>query len=88
MITEADFLSVVDAFLLASRWKDATLSSYLFNDGKKLSQLRDGRTLTVSRLNDALRYLSTNWPKDAVWPDSVMRPVLETKTIPIPDPPS
>lgn len=88
MITELNFLSVVDAFLVAKNWKDATLSSYVFNDGKKITQLRSGKTITLTRLNDALRYLSLNWPENAEWPETVQRPILELKTIPIEEPPS
>lgn len=88
MITELHFLSVVDAFLAAKNWKDGTLSSYVFNDGKKITQLRNGKSITVTRLNDALRYLSTNWPENAEWPEDVQRPILELKTIPIEEPPS
>jgi hypothetical protein len=74
MITEADLLAVIDAFSAAYGWKDATASTHLFNDGKKVAQLRAGGTITVSRLNDALQYLSSNWPRGARWPKGVKRP--------------
>lgn len=74
MITEADLLAVIDAFSAAYGWKDATASTHLFNDGKKVAQLRAGGTITVSRLNDALKYLSANWPRGARWPKGVKRP--------------
>jgi hypothetical protein len=77
MITEAHLLSVIDAFSSAKGWKDATISSHVFNDGKKVAQLRAGGSITLSRLNEAFYYLSKNWPDNAVWPDSVDRPAIE-----------
>lgn len=74
MITEADLLSVIDAFAAARGWKDATISSNVFNDGKKVAQLRAGGTITLSRLNDAFNYLDKNWPEGATWPANVSRP--------------
>lgn len=76
MITEADLLSVVDAYSAAKGWTDATTSTRVFNDGKKISQLRDGGTITVTRLNDTLQFLSANWPKGARWPKGVKRPPI------------
>lgn len=76
MLTEADLLAVVDAFSAAKGLKDATISSHVFNDGKKISQLRNGRSITVSRANFALRFLSKNWPDGADWPDHVPRPPM------------
>lgn len=74
MITETDLLSVIDAFSAAKGWKDATVSSNVFNDGKKVAQLRAGKTITLTRLNDALNYLDKNWPESAQWPANVHRP--------------
>lgn len=88
MITEAHLLSVIDAFSSAKGWKDATISSHVFNDGKKVAQLRAGGSITLSRLNEAFYYLSKNWPDNAVWPDSVDRPLIEIVPAQIEEPPS
>lgn len=77
MITETDLLSVVDVYSAAKGWKDATSSRHIFNDGKKIAQLRSGGTITLTRLNDALRYLARNWPDDAVWPENIEQPKIE-----------
>jgi hypothetical protein len=77
MITELDLLTVIDRFSAAKGWKDATVSSRVFNDGKKVDQLRSGGTITLTRLNDALHFMSVNWPENAEWPDNIWRP---TKT--------
>ena len=88
MITEAHLLSVIDAFSAAKGWKDATISSHVFNDGKKVAQLRAGGSITLSRLNEAFYFLSKNWPENAEWPESVQRPTVETVSIQIEEPPS
>lgn len=74
MITERDLLSVLDAYSDAHGLADATISYRIFNDGKKISQLRNGGTITVARLNETLQFLSSNWPRGARWPRGVKRP--------------
>lgn len=74
MITEATLLSVVEAYSSGKGWKEATASSRIFNDGKKVSQLRAGASITISRLNDALRFMSDDWPEGVEWPSDVTRP--------------
>lgn len=74
MITEDDLLTVIDAYAAANGWTEATASSHVFNDGKKVGQLRAGGTITVTRLNETLKFLSANWPPRTKWPKSVKRP--------------
>lgn len=74
MITEDDLLTVIDAYATANGWTEATASSHVFNDGKKVGQLRAGGTITVTRLNETLKFLSANWPKRTRWPKQIKRP--------------
>lgn len=74
MFTEATLLSVVDAYSSGKGWKDGTASTRIFNDGKKVSQLRSGASITISRMNDALRFMSDDWPDGVEWPSNVNRP--------------
>lgn len=74
MITEASLLSVLDAYSSGKGWKDGTASTRIFNDGKKVSQLRAGASITISRLNEALRRMSEDWPEGVEWPANVNRP--------------
>lgn len=78
MITENDFLLVVDAFAKAEGIKDATVSTRLFNDGKKISSIRAGGSITLQRVNDAMSFMSNNWPDGATWPESVSRPAIHS----------
>lgn len=52
----------------------STVSSRAFNDGKKLAALESGADITVSRLEQALRWFSEKWPEGAEWPADVPRP--------------
>jgi hypothetical protein len=54
----------------------STVSSRVFNDGKKIRALEEGSDINVSRLERALRWFSDKWPEDADWPADVPRPFL------------
>lgn len=74
MLTLSAFLLLVDEYGKASGLADATLSSRLFNDGKRISSVRAGAEIGVRRLEKATQWLSDNWPQEANWPDQVPRP--------------
>ena len=74
MITENELLSIADAYAAATGVSDTTISSRVFDDGKKLSALREGKDISVRRANSALQWFSDNWPNDAPWPRGVERP--------------
>jgi hypothetical protein len=60
---EADFLRLVDAMSSSTGLSEATLSSRIFNDGKRIAAIRGGATITVRRMSDAVEYLCKNWPE-------------------------
>jgi hypothetical protein len=68
------FLLVVETYCAATRQAEATLSSRMLSDGKRLSAIRKGSDIGVRRLRQAMQWLSDNWPPDAVWPEDVERP--------------
>lgn len=71
-------LSLVDEFSRASGGvADKTLSYRLFGDSKKVAALRDGGDITLSRYNDALRWLADNWPQGADAPNSLVAMLAE-----------
>ncbi len=70
-------MTLIDSYKRATDLQDKTVSSRLFGDSKKISSLRNGGDLTVSRLNGAFRWLSNHWPDNAVWPDDLFRPEFE-----------
>ena len=67
--------------LLASTYMAATgqshwaLSQRLFGDGQKLKAiLESSADLTSRRLDNAVWWLSDNWPAEAEWPKQLQRP--------------
>ena len=40
-----------------------------------MTALREGRDITTSRFNGALRWFGENWPSDLDWPEGIPLPV-------------
>lgn len=68
------FLALVDRYGAFAGVAEATVSSRLFNDGKRIASIRRGSDVGVRRLLVALEWLSDHWPDDAEWPELVPRP--------------
>lgn len=77
MLNIKHLLTVADEYSRAAKVEDKTVSSRVFNDGKKLGAIREGSDITVGRYNAALEWFSANWPEDGVWPHDVPRPAVE-----------
>lgn len=74
MLTIEQFLSVVAVFCRAGAIAEPTLSTRLFNDGKRIGAIRAGSDVGARRLALAMSWLSQNWPDGAEWPTDVARP--------------
>lgn len=77
MIEIKHLLTVADEYRKATKVEDKTISSRVFADSKKLTALRSGSDLTITRFNEAMRWFSENWPAKAKWPEKVSRPSTE-----------
>ncbi len=73
----AHLIGLADAYIAATSIKEVTLSHRVFGDSKKLTAIRDGADITVSRFNGAIEWFSANWPEDSPWPENVARPDVE-----------
>lgn len=69
-----DLLTLSDTFCAAHGIAETTLSSRIFNDGKRISAVRAGADIGARRLERAVEWLSAHWPESAPWPDHVRRP--------------
>lgn len=74
-------MSAIDHLLrLCSEYRRATdskvetVSWRVFGDSKKLQALIDGQDIQVKRLEKAIRWLASNWPDGATWPQDIDRP--------------
>lgn len=75
-------IAVALAYRRAENVAISTVSSRVFNDGKKLGALIDGANILTRRHLRAMRWFSENWPENAIWPEGVTRPdvVAEAST--------
>lgn len=75
------FMNSIDALIqLADEYGRATgvtvttVSWRVFNDSKKLSAIKAGADIQVSRFERAVSWFAQNWPEGAVWPEALPRP--------------
>lgn len=69
-------LALVDAYCAGTRLAEATVSTRVMHDGKRIELIRAGRDIGVRRCREAIQWFSQNWPIDLQWPDRVVRPSL------------
>lgn len=78
MIGTAELLTLARAYGEAEGVGLTTISSRVFNDGKKLDAIAAGGDLYSGRLNKAVQWFSDNWPAGLDWPATVARPAPST----------
>lgn len=72
--TEADLLSIAEAYAGHLGLSMATISKRVFNDGKLIGSIRAGNTITLRRANAAMQWFTDNWPENLDWPAHIARP--------------
>lgn len=70
-------VKLADIYCARLGFARSTVSTTIFNDGKRIDRLRSGLGITVQCYNEAMRWFSANWPDGAVWPHDVPRPSAE-----------
>lgn len=91
MTALASLFTLIDVYCVATGLAEATVSTRLFSDGKRIASLRLGGDMGVRRLERALQWFSDNWPSEADWPADIARPEVpatETSTRDMPDAPA
>ena len=69
-----DLLKLVEVYAGATGLAEATISTKVLNDGKRIEAIRDGCDIGVRRLDEAISWFSANWPEQARWPRGIPRP--------------
>lgn len=72
-------ISLLDEYQRVTDLTDSTVSTHVFNDGKKLGAIRSGGDLSTGRYQRVLQHLSNIWPEQAHWPANIERPPAERK---------
>lgn len=82
MVSFEQFLELADIFAKHTGLTESTLSTRLFNDGKRLKMLREGnreRDVGIIKVENAVRHLWENWPRGAAWPRRIPQPVPQSE---------
>jgi hypothetical protein len=69
------FMKVIDGYCAAAGLAEATVSTRVFNDGKRITEVRAGADIGMRRVEKAIQWFSDNWPENTPWPEGVYRPV-------------
>lgn len=67
-------IEVASCYCVATGKTQIAVSKRVFNDGKVLNNLADGKDITIGRFERAMRWFSENWPEGADWPETIERP--------------
>lgn len=54
--------------------KRTAVSWRIFADSRKLQAIIDGKDLVTSRYEQAMQFMSDDWPSGVSWPSSIQRP--------------
>lgn len=69
-------LSVSAAYCAACGLNESTVGRQCAADGRFFLRLREGKTFTIKKYDEVIRWFSANWPADAEWPADVPRPAI------------
>lgn len=78
MNSRQHLLDLIDAFAAAKGLSGSRVTTLAMNSGSVYRLLREGKDITVGRLESAVRWLSDNWPDGTDWPEGIARPVAKT----------
>lgn len=67
---------LVDRYCLATGKARATVSTRVFNDGKRIDRIMGGGDIGTRAYAGALDWFAHEWPEGAAWPEGVERPAL------------
>lgn len=62
------------AYAKAMRLEESTVGRLCAADGRFFGRLREGKTFSVRKFDDVVRWFAKNWPADTAWPEGIDRP--------------
>ena len=72
--TAGRFVATLELFAEHKRLSITTVSRLATGSGDTVDRLQRGGTITIRRMDRALRYVSEHWPDDLGWPAHTRRP--------------
>lgn len=76
MTAREQLLTVASAYADARDISIARVSTIVFNHGRRLRSVAEGRDIRTGTFERAMLWFSRNWPADTEWPDGVSRPAI------------
>jgi hypothetical protein len=70
----ANLSAVFAAFAKASNLSTSTIWLRAAKDARFMTRVEGGGSFTVKTYDAVISWFSANWPENAVWPESVVRP--------------
>lgn len=70
-------ITLGERFCAARDIGEATCGRLCAADGRFFARIREGKTFTAKKYDEVVSWFSRNWPKKAVWPVEVGRPVKD-----------
>lgn len=70
----SNLLALSEAFGPARKLEEATIGRLCASDGRFFLRIRDGKTFTVKKYDEVLRWFDANWPDGVAWPKGITRP--------------
>ncbi|WP_421089647.1 hypothetical protein [Pseudochrobactrum sp. MP213Fo] len=74
MMLKTALIEISKRYACAKCLSVSRVSTLVFGDGKVIARLEAGAGITTDRFELGIRWFSTNWPEQAVWPADVYRP--------------
>lgn len=71
----SNLLALSEAFGPARKLEEATIGRLCAQDGRFFRRIRGGKTFTVKKYDEVLRWFDANWPDGIAWPNGVARPL-------------
>lgn len=71
----ASLLTCCEHFAEARRLSESSVSTLVFNDGKRIRRIRNGSDIGARQIDRAIQWFADHWPNGAAWPAGVVRPV-------------
>jgi hypothetical protein len=68
-------LDLIETYGEANKISGSRVTTIAMGSGNVYRTLKEGGNITLNRVEDAVRWFSTNWPADLAWPADVPRPL-------------
>jgi hypothetical protein len=69
-------LNLIDLYAEAKSLSSSRVTTIVMNSGSVYRSLKEGKDITVGRVESAIKWFDAHWPDDLPWPEGLARPSL------------